>query len=145
MVLPPVLLTLCRTLKPAKLSESDYVDLSNHTCDLTVADKLVRISYSSARQKHYPFPHGTHGFFYLAHAPGLPLFASEIRFRVTDSSSPASFALSGRLATAHSSISTIYTKSPLATLPQPLRRRISPRSPHNPPAVPAEAEHPRLA
>lgn len=81
------------TLNPAQLSETDYVDLSNRSCELALGAKLLTISYMGSRLEHTVFPYGTHGFFYLARAPGLPLLASELRFRVTYSSSPASFEL----------------------------------------------------
>ncbi|KAI0749679.1 hypothetical protein C8Q80DRAFT_639178 [Daedaleopsis nitida] len=85
------------TLRPAKLTSSDYVDLSGRTaCNVELYDKSISISYMGPRvHEHHQtfFPHGTHGFFYLARSPQMHFLTSELRFRITDSSAPGSFEL----------------------------------------------------
>ena len=91
-----------RTLDPAKLSVDDYLDLSSCRSPIvtavlsavpsvptrsTTATRLLPLDGSAGK-----FPPNTRGFLYY-HAPpsGLPL-AGEVRFRVTPSADPTSFA-----------------------------------------------------
>ncbi|TFY62781.1 hypothetical protein EVG20_g6577 [Dentipellis fragilis] len=100
------------TLDPARLSPDDYCDLSGKPNVEPLADvkrhKLARFNlyYGTQDFRRAPFPPGTHGFFY--YRPTSPTRASdnpdgrpengtgpgvgELRFRVTQSSDPASFA-----------------------------------------------------
>ena len=51
------------------------------------------VSYASERAKRYPFPPATSGFFYYrSPPPGAPDIAGDIRFRVTNTADPRSFA-----------------------------------------------------
>jgi hypothetical protein len=85
------------TLYPELLQETDYLDLSSK---FTLAlwsrqvGKLLgykRASITYDPRDTQPFPPGSHGFLYYTTPPGLPPTAGEIRFRITPTSSPASF------------------------------------------------------
>ncbi|KAI0696322.1 hypothetical protein C8T65DRAFT_37401 [Cerioporus squamosus] len=91
-----------RSLNPKTLSESDYVDISGHTCQLNVARKFSRIPtvIPYRYQPFTPFRPGTAGFFYYTSSPALPQ-AGEIRFRITGSPRPDSFALGRDLLTSN--------------------------------------------
>ena len=87
------------TFDPAKLKHEDFVQLSGRTCTLRTSEEaeglpiLYQFAPKSRQHEPLPFPHGTHGFFYLARAHGVPHIASELRFRITHGISPRSFEL----------------------------------------------------
>ena len=103
-----------RTLDPSKLVEADYVDLSLLRQPLVgvllqsggssnpsiprrgsgSADFIGRPSWSSGK-----FPAGTHGFLYYHIPPYSSPLAGELRFRITPSRDPASFAAGSDLFT----------------------------------------------
>ena len=87
---------------PEKLSEADYVDLSGHSCQLNVARRFSRVPtvIPYRYQPFTPFRPGTAGFFYYTSSPALPQ-AGEIRFRITGSPRPESFALGRDLLTSN--------------------------------------------
>ena len=74
------------TLSPAKLTATDYIDISNH-CRPSADLPTGRISLWYGGQK--PFPPDTKGFLYF-HKSDDPLFGS-LRFRVVADSDPALF------------------------------------------------------
>lgn len=90
------------SLNPETLTEADYVDISGHTCQLNVAHKFSPIP-TVIPYRYQPFTAfrpGTAGFFYYTSSPALPE-AGEIRFRITGSPRPDSFALGRDLLTAN--------------------------------------------
>ncbi|TFK93700.1 hypothetical protein K466DRAFT_82421 [Polyporus arcularius HHB13444] len=91
-----------QSLNPETLSEADYVDISGHTCQLNVERRFSRIPtvIPYRYQPFTPFRPGTAGFFYYTSSPALPE-AGEIRFRITGSPRPDSFALGRDLLTAN--------------------------------------------
>ncbi|KZP18710.1 hypothetical protein FIBSPDRAFT_863495 [Athelia psychrophila] len=85
------------TFDTAHLRPSDFLDLSSKTCTVVyVVDKLGNIE-----QEHMPctlryergsrFPAGSAGFLYYHAHPDLPA-ASEVRFRITPTADPATWA-----------------------------------------------------
>ncbi|RPD59525.1 hypothetical protein L227DRAFT_601242 [Lentinus tigrinus ALCF2SS1-6] len=91
-----------RSFAPEALSEADYVDLSGHTCQLNVSRRFSRIPtvIPYRYQPYTAFRPGTAGFFYYTSSSALPE-AGEIRFRITGSPKPESFALGRDLLTAN--------------------------------------------
>ncbi|KAG5724705.1 hypothetical protein E4T56_gene3648 [Termitomyces sp. T112] len=84
------------TLIPERLRSSDFIDLSNKTAK--TINSVLKSGGVSAGQMVYSltggrqrFPEGTQGFLYCYHDPRLPSRTGEIRFRVTETSDPASF------------------------------------------------------
>ncbi|KAJ3534054.1 hypothetical protein NM688_g7193 [Phlebia brevispora] len=118
------------TLDPDRLTPSDYLDVSHITKlpvhipeqavqlnrtsskSATYQDRAAYIGYSYSDERHLPFPEGTRGFLYYFSPPFAHPLAGQIRFRITPSSDPATFASGYDL------------KDPLTTLPLswPLRR-----------------------
>ncbi|KAF8867828.1 hypothetical protein BD779DRAFT_1685257 [Infundibulicybe gibba] len=98
------------TLDQRMLRHSDFCDISNLTTSVvTIRSSTLgcaRLKYCASRKRgekfrDLTFPVGTHGFFYYYSPPGLPYFAGEVRFRITPSTDPASFATGVDLSTPH--------------------------------------------
>ncbi|KAF8884625.1 hypothetical protein BD779DRAFT_1536154 [Infundibulicybe gibba] len=96
------------TLDQRMLRHSDFCDISNLTTSVvTIRSSTLgcaRLKYCASRKRgekfrDLTFPVGTHGFFYYYSPPGLPYFAGEVRFRITPSTDPASFATGVDLST----------------------------------------------
>ncbi|KAI1783720.1 hypothetical protein LXA43DRAFT_1067387 [Ganoderma leucocontextum] len=98
-----------RTLDPAKLIQDDYIDFSSKCCP-TLRIILRSTDPLTARLARNPefhgllwsskmYPPGTHGFMYYHTPPSSSPLAGELRFRVTPSRDPASFATGSDLLT----------------------------------------------
>jgi len=88
---------LIQTLDPSKLRPSDFVDMSGnrHTTTVYTPDSnfIVPAYYPATKESKYrPFPRHTCGFFYYHSPSNLPPTAGELRFRITHTSDPTSFA-----------------------------------------------------
>ncbi|KZP28515.1 hypothetical protein FIBSPDRAFT_1039621 [Athelia psychrophila] len=77
-----------QTLDPTKLLSSDWLDLSRlSTATVDVKGAQVQLTYFKRR-----FPDNTSGFLYYHSSPGASHFNGDVRFRVTPSKDPSSFA-----------------------------------------------------
>ncbi|KZP04136.1 hypothetical protein FIBSPDRAFT_1054883 [Athelia psychrophila] len=86
-----------QTLDPSRLRPSDYVNFAGAgrpKIKISSQDSFVKFVYHQSvrsQRRHIPFPESANGFLYL-HAPKEePKILWQIRFRVTDNASPASF------------------------------------------------------
>ncbi|KAG6888525.1 hypothetical protein C0995_007637 [Termitomyces sp. Mi166 len=94
-IVPP---SIIRTFDPERLQSSDFLDISGK------GSKIIFSEFNNGHRTsgviHYPskskgagqrFPERTQGFLYCYRDPRLPSITSELRFRVTETSDPASF------------------------------------------------------
>lgn len=87
-----------RTLDPSRLTSSDFLDLSTkNSTTLYVADLQGRVNTeyrpcNILSQRGTRFPSGVQGFLYYHHPPPDLPTAGEVRFRITSSNDPASWA-----------------------------------------------------
>ncbi|PIL27880.1 hypothetical protein GSI_10002 [Ganoderma sinense ZZ0214-1] len=103
------------TLDPSKLVKEDYVDFSRKSCGTVgiilqpswLANSPIPPPPRNAQFRGNPwgskrFPNGTHGFIYYHVPPYSSPLAGELRFRITSSCDPASFASGSDLLTERS-------------------------------------------
>lgn len=94
---PRVRSSILSTLIPEKLLPTDFVDASSkfeqsvRFGDVMPHDGFFRVHFRSSQRQRLQFPAHARGFFYLYKPSNMPVIASSIRFRCTQSSDPASF------------------------------------------------------
>jgi hypothetical protein len=81
------------TLDPTRLTSADFLDLSGKTKRVIKPgrDEVHFVSGGLGRPR-VPFPDETQGFLYYVPGPAHAPIAGEVRFRITGSSDPGSFA-----------------------------------------------------
>ncbi|KZT21908.1 hypothetical protein NEOLEDRAFT_1072704 [Neolentinus lepideus HHB14362 ss-1] len=87
-----------RTLDPRRLSTEDFLALGGHKgksivfpTALEEPRRLVALTYLFLNKERVEFPSDAQGFLYWHRERDAPALASQVRFRITDSSDPATF------------------------------------------------------